>query len=193
MRSIFAETIARAISDYRILLRRYLTQKNRLSRLEALNLKDPNIYESDIALHRAASAIIKDIEENIDIPKQNYYSYSGVATFCEYLKEYLSHYEVDGDNVTHKARKASRALIEAIQLATLPEDQLRSDVAGKLEACNAVIATCGSKEQCELHQCNLERQQMCNENFYTPILNNFQELLHTSQADTMAVSEGQNQ
>jgi hypothetical protein len=177
MTSIFFDTIAKAISDYRLLLRRYLSQADRQHKLAELNLKDPGNFRNDLALYKTARAIIADIEQNMKIPEQGYYSYSGIAMFAEYLTEFLDNYEIDGNEVVHRAQRASKALIQAIQLVNLPENRLNQSIAEKLAACNEVIASYGSEEQRMLHQNNLERQRMLNESFYLPILENYQEKL----------------
>lgn len=171
--SIFAETIAKAISDYRQLLRRYLPQSVRVTKLSELKLKDPTLYDSDLTLFKVAHAIIADIEENMKVPDQGYYSYSGILMFCDYLKEYLDNYEIDGDQVVHRAQKASKALLQAIQLAMLPENRLNETIVQKFQQCNETIAQYGSKEQRQLHKNNLERQKSTNETFYASILENF--------------------
>lgn len=165
MSTIFAQTIARAISDYRQFLRKYLNQSDRVRKLNELGLKDPELYKSETALFSVAWGVVKDIEMNIEIPEQNYYSYSGIAKFCEYLKEYLENYEIENEKVIHKAQKASRAMIQAIQMMSISGDQLDETLAKKLEGCNEVIATCGSHEQCDLHLNTLERQRQVNPNY----------------------------
>lgn len=176
--SLFSETITKAISVYRQLLRRYLPQVQRVKKLAQLKLKDQNTYASDISLYHVAQSIIKDIETNMEIPEQGYYSYSGIATFCDYLKEYLANYEVDGDQIAHRAQKASRALIQAIQLVALPNHQLNDSIAKKLKDCNGVIATFGSDEQHRLHISTLEKQRCINESFYGIIIDNFKQQIY---------------
>lgn len=177
MTSIFFDTIAKAISDYRLLLRRYLSQAERQHKLAQLNLKDPSNFRNDLSLYKVARAIIADIEQNMKVPDQGYYSYSGIMMFAEYLKEFLDNYEVDGNEVVHRAQRASKALIQAIQLVNLPDNRLNETIAQKLAACNEVIASYGSQEQRLLHKHNLERQRQLNERFYSPILENYQEKL----------------
>lgn len=185
MSTIFAETIARAISEYRQMLRKYLPQAERVIRLNKLNLKDPSIYENDIALYRAAQSIIEDIENHVDIPEQGYYSYSGIAKFCEYLKEYLAHYEVEENQVIHRAQKASRALIQAIQLVTLPKSRLNEKTAQKLEKCNEIIANFGTEEQHEIHLNNLEKYKVVNEGFYIVIIENFKRRIREKNTEEL--------
>lgn len=177
MATIFAETIARAISDYRQMLRRYLNQSERVTKLAELNLRDTHIYESEVSLYNTARAIIADIEKNMQVSEQGYYSYSGIAKFSEYLKEYVDNYEIENDKVIHRAQKASKALIQAIQIATLPNEKLDEKVALDFEKCNELIVECGSPEQQELHFHNLERRRDHHAEFYGPLLDHYNQLL----------------
>lgn len=167
--SIFTETIARAISDYRYLLRRNLPQSERVAKLQALELRDPELYEDEIRMYRTALMIVSDIEENMDTKEKNYYSYSGIGKFSRYLREYLDNYEIENGKLIHKAQKASRAMIEAIQLISLStsfDDELRK----KLIDCNKIVLSFGSSEQQELYKSNLEQHAMRNEDFFAPII-----------------------
>lgn len=182
MSSLFAETVTKAISVYRQLLRRYLPQVQRVRKLAQLKLKDPSTYETEVSLYHAAKLIVKDIEDNMEIPEQGYYSYSGIATFCDYLKEYLSKYEIEGNQVAHRAQRASRALIQAIQLVGLPTQRLDDSIAKKLKHCNEIIANFGSDEQHRLHISTLERQRCINEDFYGVIIENFKQQMQQQKS-----------
>src|SRR5688572_20276177 len=107
MSSIFVETISKAISDYRQLLRRHLPQSDRMVKLMALNLKEPD-YDDHIALYLTARQIVQDIEINLDSGPKNYYTYSGIDNFCRYLKKFLSNYIIEENQIIHRAQKASR-------------------------------------------------------------------------------------
>ena len=178
---IFAETISKAISDYRYLLRRYLSQSERMVKLQKLRLKDAHTYQSDLSLYQAAHAIITDIEDNMLKTEGSYYSYSGIGQFCQYLKEYLNDYEVEGNSVVHHARKASRALLQAIQLIATPKDRLNEVVAKHLFECNHLVANFGSNEQFNLYLQTLERHQAESPGFYTRIIAHVESLRASSQ------------
>ena len=180
--SIFSETMVKAIADYRLLLRRYLNQVDRMTKLRALNLKDPDLHESDIALYHAGEAIIADMEENMVTHVHGYYAYSGIQEFCNYLKEYLSNYFIENEQVVHRAQKASRALLESIQLTTLPREKLSDQIAKQLLQCNKTVVVMGSKEQCELQLEVLTRQQSQNPGFYTRIIAHLESMLYQQSA-----------
>lgn len=180
--SIFAETMTKAITDYRFLLRRYLTQSERMAKLRKLKLRDSDTYESDLALYEAGRAVIADIEENMAVPNQGYYFYSGISQFCDYMKEYLDNYHIENDQVVHRAQKASRALITAIQLTTLPRERLNDSIAEQLLDCNLTVVGFGSQEQCELQLQTLARQQVNNPGFYTRIIAHLESLMLSSSS-----------
>ncbi len=178
--SIFSETMVKAISDYRFLLRRYLSQADRMSKLQKLKLRDSDIYTSDLALYETGKAIIEDIKDNMAISNQSYYSYSGIQEFCNYLSEYLDNYHIEDDQVVHRAQKASRALITAIQLSALSRENLDESIAKQLFECNRTVVGFGSPEQCELQLQTLARQQPTNPGFYTRIIAHLESLMSTS-------------
>lgn len=173
MSQIFVETIARAIGDYRFMLRRHLDQAERRKKLAELNLKDPSIFDSPLRLYEVANNIVRDIEANINLPT-SYYAYSGMAEFAKFLKEYLNKYEIENGRLVHSAQKASKAMLDAIQLMALPEERLTTEVTSKLNYCCEIIVNYGSDEQIDLFEGSLEQKLITNRIFYTPIYDHFQ-------------------
>lgn len=178
--SIFSETMTKAISDYRFLLRRYLDQVERMTKLQKLRLRDAEIYDSDLALYETGKAIIADIKENMVNTAgatNRYYSYSGIGQFCEYLEEYLNNYEIEGDQLVHRGQKASRALLKSIQLIAMPRENLNEKIANELVECNKTIVECGSQEQWDLQLQTLTCQQAANPGFYVRIVAHLESLM----------------
>ncbi|MCH9644048.1 MAG: hypothetical protein K0U29_01895 [Gammaproteobacteria bacterium] len=190
--SIFAETVSKAISDYRYLLRRYLPQADRMHKLDELNLKDPSIYDNDASLYDVAWSIVKDIEANVKIPSQGYYSYSGIEHYCTYLKEYLDNYEREGDAIIHKAQRASRALIDVIQLLMLPENRLSDSIAAKIKQYAETVAYYGSDEQKQVFRNSIDRQAEHNSEFFGPLLQGYDELEQSIKANTEFIKQETN-
>lgn len=186
MSSIFAETMQKAISKYRQLLRKFLPQTERLAKLQELDLKNAQMYTNELWLYETGRKIVADVQNNLRPDNQGYYAYSGVEKFAGFLKEFLDNYEVEEDQVIHRAQIASRAMVKAIQLITLPRENLTEDVEKELTALNHIIANYGSKDQKELHktalQNTLRRQQEENINFYKSILCNFKEQTQYQEA-----------
>jgi len=180
--SVFSETMKKAINIYRGMLRKYLPQAERITKLHELNLKNPQLYENEIALFHTGHTIISDIKKNLNQSANGYYSYSGVSSFGEHLKAFLKNYEIEGSSVVHRSQKASRAIIQSIQLLTLPKDKLTSEIASRLSRCNEIIVKYGSEEQQDLHKSTLQntirKQQQGNTSFYRAVLSNFQQKMH---------------
>lgn len=177
--SIFSETMTKAIGDYRTLLRRHLNQVERMTKLQKLNLRDVALYQSDMNLYEMGQAIIADMEENSASELKGYYSYSGIRQFCDYLKDYLANYHVENKQVVHRAQKASRALLQAIQLTTLPRERLDDSTVKQLFECNKTVVGFGSQEQCELQLQTLTRNQASNPGFYTRIIAHLESLMNS--------------
>lgn len=187
MSQIFIETIARAISDYRFMLRRHLSQTERRKKLAELNLKDPTIFDSPVKLFEVATRIVDDIEASVELP-QSYYAYSGIAEFGKYLKEYLAKYEIENGRLVHCAQKASKAMIQAIQLIGLPEQRLNADTAAKLNNCSNQVVKYGSQEQIDMYEGTLEQKLITHRAFFTPIYDHFQSLLQVEEEEGDLVS-----
>lgn len=176
MSTLFSETIAKAISDYRFLLRRFLDQSERQAKLAELNLRDPSIYDSDLSLYEVAWNIVNDIARHAQKPT-GYYAYSGVSEFGRFLKEYLEKFDIENGLVVHAAQKASKAMIKAIQLVALPETKLNDGVAKELNTCSELVAKYGSEEQHELYQGTLEKNLVRCREFFEGIYDYYRQLL----------------
>jgi hypothetical protein len=153
--SIFSDTMKNAISNYRQMLRKYLPQAERVSKLNQLNLRSPQLYQNEIMLHEAGYKIVEHLFD-LDSNKGGYYAYSGIAKFGNYLKEFLDNYLIDGNRVIHKAQKTSQALVHIIQLLTLSKDKITDSLRDKINELNDIIATYGSEEQHELYETTLQ-------------------------------------
>src|SRR3990167_6520025 len=92
--TIFAETLSKAVADYRALLRRYLDQPDRVKKLRQLNIRGTFDPTNETELYEIGYNIVKDIKDNLarDTQGQSYYAYSGVEKFGTSLKEFLDQY-----------------------------------------------------------------------------------------------------
>lgn len=171
--SMFVETISRAISDYRQILKKYLTPAQRAAKIAELRLKDYTIFEDEPALYHVVQNILRDIDKNIRVPNEGYYSYYGIARFSKFLREYIDSYVIDGDVVIHKAQKASNILIRAIQLLSLPADQLVDSVAEEVISAHPSIIEFSSKEQLSIYNNTLEKLNGKNKTFFRKVIYDF--------------------
>ena len=178
--SLFAQTVAQSISDYRLYLRKSkdVDQASRVAKLTKLNLKDVNVYSDDVVLFNTAQSILSDIRETIDIPEQGYYSYSGIAKFYQFLNDYLVNYEIDGERVVHRAQRASRAILEAIQIINgKPAHVLNNTIKEQVYNCHNIIVSYGNDKQLEVYRANLLKLKPNAPLFYTDLLRNFDVLM----------------
>ena len=88
--------------------------------------------------------------------------------------------------MVHKAQKASKALLKAIQLSGLPRECLDDQVATQLFECNKTVVSLGSTEQWGLHLQTLERQQRANPGFYTRIIAHLESMLSVQEGHRTA-------
>ena len=177
MSTLFIETVRKAVFSYRQLLQRHLDREQRRAKLEALGLRGEVNFDSDVVLLGLANAIVDDIEANMGSTKEGgCYAYSGVETFKDYLKQFISDYEVEGDSVVHRGQRASRSLLEAIQLLGLPSTQLTPVILKKLRSCNKVLADYADERQTEQYRSALINDRQEGIHFYDSLLREFEAL-----------------
>src|SRR3990167_2006509 len=63
--SIFKETMIKAVNSYRVVLRRDLSQSERMLKLKMLNLRSQEVFKSDVALYHVGQGIVADIRPNM--------------------------------------------------------------------------------------------------------------------------------
>lgn len=153
--SIFTDTMVEAIRKYRAMLRKYLPQAERINHLHRLNLKNPQLYNSEVMLYQLGYKMIDHLQE-LDNTKNGYYSYSGISQFSGFLKKFLDKYKVDKgyDRVIHTSQLASRHMVKTTQL--LMVEPLNESAMKEIRYCNEMIALYGSKEQIDLYQSTLQ-------------------------------------
>lgn len=145
--SIFSEHILKSLNDYKRLLRRYLSNSERESAIINLGIKRKSLKsDSDVILYNKALRVLEDIEYWSAKLNRVATEYSGIDEFYNYLKNYLSQYQVENNTVVNVNHRASCALVQAIQLIGLPEKALNSQAA-KLENCIETIAKFCTKDQ----------------------------------------------
>lgn len=152
--NMFIDSMVTAIRKYRALLRKHLSQAERVSQLQRLNIKDPTLYESETKLYHLGHQIVDHLT-TLTASKNNYYSYSGISKFVEHLKALLNKYRLDekSGRVLHTTQVASRAIVRAAQILNLSGDfQEHMD---ELEQCHKDLIGYGSSEQIHLYETTL--------------------------------------
>ena len=148
MTDIFSNIVLKAISDYKLLLRRILPARECSARIVSMGIKRTQLRNiDDVGLYNVVLRIVEKLEEYVEKEGKENIFYSGAEEFLRYLKKLLDEYHVDGNKVVHATQSASCAVVEAIQLITLPEHKHTIDVIEKLIKSIHTVARHGSKEQ----------------------------------------------
>lgn len=148
MTDIFSNIILKAISDYKLLLRRTLPAKECSARIISMGIKRTQLRKiGDVALYNIALKIIEKLEEYVSHEGKENIFYSGAEEFLLYLKKLLNQYHIEGNRVTHATQSASCALVDAIQLISLPEHKHTIDIIEKLIKAIHTVVRYGSKDQ----------------------------------------------
>ena len=148
MTDSFVNIILKIISDYKTLLRRVLTTKECSKKITNLGLKRTNLRNlDDIELYNIALKIITELNIYTAETHKNSVFYSGAAEFLQYLKELLGEYSIEDGKLIHASQNASCAILNLIQIITLPHIKNTKETVEKIIECIKVVAKHGNKEQ----------------------------------------------
>lgn len=143
----FSEVILKTISDYKLLLRKLYPAREAAAKIKELGLKRMQIREaSDISLYNVASKIIENLELYVNNYNKSRGCYFGAEEFLRYLRDFIEDYRIEDGKVIHTTRAASCAVVEVIQIVTLPENKLTKEVFERLSKCINIVAKYGSIE-----------------------------------------------
>lgn len=174
--SVFSEHILKSLNDYKRLLRRYLSNSDRDKAIINLGIKRKSLkFDSDVILYNKAHRVLSDIEYWSAKMNRMATEYSGIDEFYQYLKNYLSQYRVENNAVVHINQRVSCALVEAIQIISLPDSKLSESRVLKLDDCIKTVATFGTKDQRVMLAKALRNQKSLGNtiSIYSPTLDNF--------------------
>lgn len=144
----FAESVLKAISDYKLLLRKIYKTREAASKIKSLGLKRKQLRGStanDMHLYSIALEIIDNLEEYVAKHGKSK-SYFGAEQFLNQLKNFLVPYVIEDNRVIHAEREAARVTVTAIQLATLPKEKLSKEKMDALIKCVDIIDKYGTIE-----------------------------------------------
>lgn len=143
----FSEVILKAISDYKLLLRKIYPAREAAAKIKELGLKRMQIREAnDIYLYNIAIKIITNLEKYVNTCSKSRGCYFGAEEFLNYLRGFVEFYRIEENKVIHTTRAASCAVVEVIQIITLPEHKLSEDLFNRLSTCINLVAKYGSME-----------------------------------------------
>lgn len=149
----FSEFVLRAVSDYKLFVRKNFPAREAADRIKALGLKRMQLRNTDdLHLFAVGAKIIDELEKYVAKQERTVTTvcYFGASEFLRHLKSTINEYCVEDGNVIHVDRAASRAMIEAIQLVTLPEHKFTLEILEKLNKCINLVAKYGSMEHIAL-------------------------------------------
>lgn len=176
--SEFAMHIYRAIGQYRHILRRYLSQVDRMKKLDTLGLKLRLEETSEATFYRVAENILADMGHLLEQRPASYYSYSGVEQFGAHLKQYLSQYELTKDGrVVHLGQLSAKAFLEAVQLLRMPIQKMGDQVPTRLAECQQILIKHADKNQCLDYFKLLQEAELGKLPWISPLAKDFKQAL----------------
>ena len=160
----FNNIILKAISNYKLILRKTLPAPQCTAKMRELGIKRQRIREADEAgLYKIGLNIINELKKHSDSDKSKKSSnfYDGTLEFLQYLEEIFADYRIEDDKVVHVRQKASCALIDAIQLITLSNGKLTKNTMQQIKLYGDIITAYGNKEQKEMFLDAINDHQRC--------------------------------
>ena len=148
----YGKTLLKLLTMYKRLLKRYTTEANRKNIINHLGLKRTLLrHATTPELFRKAEAVEQALAQQIT----NWHSckgneYCGLEAYHSHLREFMVNHHIDGKRIRPKANDASQAMLEAVQLAGLPEHRLTEEIALKLKACIKKLRMHGHKDHHQL-------------------------------------------
>lgn len=174
MMSIFSEHILKLLNDYKRILKRHLSTKEREKTIIDLGLKRKSLkFDTDAILYNKAHRVLKDIEYWTAKYNHAATEYSGIDEFYSHLKKYLNNYRIDSSQIVHMTQQVSCALVKAIQLISLPDAMLCDSHTHKLDDCIQTVVKFGTKDQRIMLAKALHNQKNRTATIFTPALDNF--------------------
>lgn len=147
----FCSTILKAISNYKLILRKSLSATQCTLKMQELGIKRQHIRKAnnEVMLYQLGLKIKDDLKKQVGVEKNGKTNnfYHGAGEFLQYLEDLFANYRVEKNRVVHVGRKISGILIEAVQIITLSKEKLVGDRVEQVVKYSEIIATYGSKEQ----------------------------------------------
>jgi hypothetical protein len=168
----FHQDISSLMWDYKNkILRKHLNSDERAAKLNELGLHGEVLEQSDeVTLYHKMQHVISDVENWIARNIQPAAWYSGMEEFLQHSKKTISNYQIEDDKVMNTMQTAAHAMINAIQLMSLPEEKLSASTRAKIESYALIIVKYGSGEQQQIFINALKNHIARAPQFFNPIL-----------------------
>ena len=148
--SDFHNKILKAISDYKLILRKTLPAVQCTTKMRTLGIKRKSMRGVDgVGLYKIGLKIIDDLKNNIIVNKnkKSANSYSGVKEFLQYLQELYTQYDIESNRVVHVGQKSSCALVDALQLISMAKGEFTKEMLHRIKRYGNIIDLYGNEEQ----------------------------------------------
>lgn len=149
--STFSINITKLLDEYKSILRKMLPLKEANAKIYRLKLVNKQLSQvtKDITLYKIAHNVISDANK-LTKELANHQSYSfKLFDYAEQLKNTLNDFCIEDEKVIHPKQEASRRILEAIQLLSLPNTKINSALLERIKTCTEAVSKYGSPEQCE--------------------------------------------
>ena len=189
--SVFVQTATQIINDYKRLLSKLVSATtDRQDRLKTMRLKRKDLRSStEVDLYIKIKDIIADLENWQRKSTRESLEYSGLENFIEHVKSSFNEFRLTSSNkVVHGRQKASCALIEAVQLMSMPDPKLTSDLYERLDQCSQIIAKFGTQDQQIAYNKALQVHRERNASFFHPLVDSFKRYLSSLRNKDVAVA-----
>lgn len=174
--SEFARNIYRFIGEYRAILRKTLSQSERMCVLDELRLKARPQTTSDVAFYQIAQSILSKGLRLGDDGGASYYHYSGIDHFYQCLQDFLDDYAIESDRVVHTCQLSSKYFLLGVQLLSQrPEQALDDNTLQQLLRCNAVLARFAGEEPLTRYVGLLSQRQSEQPELFDSLMQNMQQ------------------
>lgn len=148
--STFSINITKLLEEYKGILRKMLPLKEANAKIYRLKLVNKQLSQvtKDAVLYKIAHGVVNDAQKlTKEFANQPSYSFK-LFDYSEQLKNILNDVCVEDDKVIHPKQEASRRVLEAIQLLSLPQTKLNSKLLERLKNCTDIVYKYGAPDQC---------------------------------------------
>ncbi len=143
--SPFATKIRQLITHYKRILKRHLSAGHYSLKIDNLQIKRKNMkFLNDAALYQIAHRILTDTEHWLANQNITASEHSGLEEFRNHLKDFLKGFYLENQKVVNSNQKASRIIVESIQLLCSP---LNEKTCNKLKTNIMLLKTLGGAEE----------------------------------------------
>lgn len=147
----FSEIALKIISDYKLLLRKIYPIGEATMKIRDLGLKRNQLDKHDsVFIYNVVKRIIEHLSEYVTEKKKSHAYFFGAEELLQYTSDFMSDYQVFNDKLIHTSREASRAVIDVIQIVSLPEGKLTKDIFERLSKCVSFVSKYGKMEHITL-------------------------------------------